>query len=1035
MKSIVFAVFAMSLSAVSGAFAYQVGPAADVIRTIPATGGTAYGGLDFTFSGKTYVEHHNIYVSGGEMPNWVQNVQVDVTYPDYTIGAKDPPQARSTVTFYDTIGSLQNAKRNIKLLDDCKYGFGVRLSAWANKTEETHSYTITITDHTTAEFGSISIDERKAYCFRFDISAGKISATATISSIDICGPDRLAAGDDAEYSCVINTSDGFTKKVEPKWSLASGTAYAVLGADGMLSVSERARSDSVVLQATCELNGKSSTGRRLIAVKPFVPEVETLEIIGDDEIESGDDAVYRCRVNMNDGKSFETDEVVWDIPSDVLHATIDAESGRLGTIATIGNTNVTLRALYSRGGKTLFADKNVPIKGSVNGILKTLNNHTLWSFSQDDLWIDAKGGELWDQLLGNPYIGLLFEEEILEQYFSGFYWDDFVPSIDMPQFAQCEFFHNPTPRLAMLKWLRFDVGANPTLEPRTGKVIVNYGEFSSMVLLHQGGKEEAVSVQIYGGDELPSSGTNEYRCVALLSDGRHKVVSATWEVIDGLDVVSSGNSHGRMIAAATAVERRATIKSLATINGKQYVATKTIKVLAAPEEEKPLKAPGDLKATCVAGGIELSWAETDDAAVLYYIYRSKNAEVGDDDILDIVDGTSYVDRTVENGKEYRYWVRAARNMYSVGHFSPMVSIVNIAPPIMQYKLTIKLGANIAKVYYKINGSSAWASSIKSTTLLIDEGSVWYGYAVATSGYVAMWGDKNNPYVDTKKGKAETFIFNAIAKTCKVTLDGQGATSMGTTSIKVAYGEALPQIEVPTKVGYTFGGYFTEPNGKGTKYYYSSGKGAKKWDKVENTTLYAKWTPIKYTITFNRQGATVKGTDSVTAIYGEALPQIEVPTKVGYTFGGYFTEPNGKGVKYYYSSGRGAVKWDKLKGATLYARWTTAKYTVTLNGQGATTAGTASVKVAFGNALPQIEVPIKTGYAFGGYFAEPNGKGTKYYYSSGKGAVKWDKTENTTLYAKWAPIKYKITFNRQGATVIASAAIIIITFFIVFKILV
>ncbi|MBR4523043.1 MAG: leucine-rich repeat protein, partial [Kiritimatiellae bacterium] len=98
------------------------------------------------------------------------------------------------------------------------------------------------------------------------------------------------------------------------------------------------------------------------------------------------------------------------------------------------------------------------------------------------------------------------------------------------------------------------------------------------------------------------------------------------------------------------------------------------------------------------------------------------------------------------------------------------------------------------------------------------------------------------------------------------------------------------------------------------------------------------------------------------------------------------------------------KWDKLKGATLYARWTTAKYTVTLDNQGATTKGTTSVTAALGASLPQIEVPTKTGYTFAGYFAEPNGKGTKYYYSSGKGAVKWDQTANATLYARWTTAK-------------------------------
>ena len=250
---------------------------------------------------------------------------------------------------------------------------------------------------------------------------------------------------------------------------------------------------------------------------------------------------------------------------------------------------------------------------------------------------------------------------------------------------------------------------------------------------------------------------------------------------------------------------------------------------------------------------------------------------------------------------------------------------------------------------------------------------------------------------------------------RVRLDSQGATTVGMDVIDATYGEALPQIEVPTKIGYVFGGYFTEPNGKGIKYYYSSGKGAVKWDKLKATTLYALWAPVKCKVTLDHQGANKTGSTAVAVVYDTAMPQIVVPVKTGYTFGGYFSEPNGQGDKYYYSSGKGAKKWDKDKATTLYAHWAPNKYKVTLDGQGAAKAGTASVAAPYDAALPKIAVPTKTGYAFGGYFDEPNGKGTKYYYSSGKGAKKWDKARDTILYAYWVPMKYKVNLDGQGAT--------------------
>jgi len=96
-------------------------------------------------------------------------------------------------------------------------------------------------------------------------------------------------------------------------------------------------------------------------------------------------------------------------------------------------------------------------------------------------------------------------------------------------------------------------------------------------------------------------------------------------------------------------------------------------------------------------------------------------------------------------------------------------------------------------------------------------------------------------------------------------------------------------------------------------------------------------------------------------------------------------------------------------------FTVGLYTVTLNNQSATTAGTTSVTATYGKAMPSITVPKKTGYTFGGYYDGTNGSGTQYYTSSGASARSWDKTSATTLYAKWTANTYKVTFNANGGT--------------------
>ena len=295
-----------------------------------------------------------------------------------------------------------------------------------------------------------------------------------------------------------------------------------------------------------------------------------------------------------------------------------------------------------------------------------------------------------------------------------------------------------------------------------------------------------------------------------------------------------------------------------------------------------------------------------------------------------------------------------------------------------------------------------------------------GETVQTLHFEASWWNNackgtGAHFVALEFGNTVTEASQWVANQYQVTFDNQDAAEPGTALVMAVYGEALPQIAAPAKTGYNFAGYFEQPDGAGTKYYYSSGKGAKKWDKREAATLYARWTKAKNLITLDNRGAGEAGTTAVVATYGAALPAIAVPAKLGYVFGGYFDGKDGTGVKYYYSSGKGAQKWDRTAAVTLYAKWAPVKYTVTLNNQSATVKGTTAVKAIYGESLPQIEVPTRTGYAFGGYFDGKDGTGTKYYYSSGKGAKKWDKTGAVTLYAKWAPVKYTVTLDNQGAT--------------------
>ena len=69
--------------------------------------------------------------------------------------------------------------------------------------------------------------------------------------------------------------------------------------------------------------------------------------------------------------------------------------------------------------------------------------------------------------------------------------------------------------------------------------------------------------------------------------------------------------------------------------------------------------------------------------------------------------------------------------------------------------------------------------------------------------------------------------------------------------------------------------------------------------------------------------------------------------MGYSFEGYYTQPNGGGTKYYDGDMTSACNWDIAGDRTLYAYWEGNVYTVTIDWQGGT-GGTTSIQVTYGS---------------------------------------------------------------------------------------
>ena len=263
-------------------------------------------------------------------------------------------------------------------------------------------------------------------------------------------------------------------------------------------------------------------------------------------------------------------------------------------------------------------------------------------------------------------------------------------------------------------------------------------------------------------------------------------------------------------------------------------------------------------------------------------------------------------------------------------------------------------------------------------------------------------------------------------------------------VYAVYDQNMPLVDVdgnavkaPTNKGYDFGGYFAEKNGSGTKYYNVDMSSNHVWDRTDENYVIARWIPHTTTVVFDPQGGNNYGATRVTATFSAAMPTegVQAPQRQGYTFGGYYSEANGQGTQYYTSNMTSATTWDiderlldpQVTEVTLYAKWISHTYTVTLDPQGGT-GGSTSVTAAYGQPLPSgLTAPTKPGYEFRGYYGIANSEweesqgndiyygGKEYYDKDMNGVEPWDKTEAATIYAHWAPKTYIVTFDTKGAT--------------------
>lgn len=234
---------------------------------------------------------------------------------------------------------------------------------------------------------------------------------------------------------------------------------------------------------------------------------------------------------------------------------------------------------------------------------------------------------------------------------------------------------------------------------------------------------------------------------------------------------------------------------------------------------------------------------------------------------------------------------------------------------------------------------------------------------------------------------------------EVTFDPNGG-SVSPTKKQVTYGLSYSEPDgifpTPTRNYYDFLGWYYQKTG-GTKI-----TGDTMVNKIRNHTLYARWTPKSYTVTFDPNGGSVSQTTK-TVTYTYNYDELPTPTRTGYTFKGWYTQATG-GTQI-----TETTEVTNPSNHTLYARWKTHTYTVKYNGNGATSGSMASTSHTYdiSKTLPK-NVFTRTNYKFIGWNTKADGSGTTYIdQSSVKNLTAIDRG-TVNLYAQWKINNFKVT---------------------------
>ncbi|MCL2125937.1 MAG: InlB B-repeat-containing protein [Oscillospiraceae bacterium] len=296
-----------------------------------------------------------------------------------------------------------------------------------------------------------------------------------------------------------------------------------------------------------------------------------------------------------------------------------------------------------------------------------------------------------------------------------------------------------------------------------------------------------------------------------------------------------------------------------------------------------------------------------------------------------------------------------------------------------------------------------------------DGYDFIGWATEDSATITQeteWNDPSLLFVVDSEGRNTITAYAVWAKKPTVTLDmNDGNSGPEYLAGEADNGKYTITSAPPTRAGFEFIGWNTDPDGNGTSYM----PGTTVEDIVADLTLYAQWKPI-YTVTVTGSGA---GTPGNGDFHPDDTVTISAGSKPGFKFIGWTVSTSGSPVVFANESSavtsfvmpEGDVEVVALWSETSIT-YPAEEYLVLLNANDGHLGLVPSSLLTEGILMLPTETPYRTGYKFTGWNTHMNGTGIQYQPGTTISGIDSD----ITLYAQWEEVEsYSVTYDPQNGT--------------------